>query len=136
MLVYYLVHAIVGEWFVYNSFFHNLVIEELLHLAQQGLLTESIKTRYFALLFFVEKIFDLVLFLPFCFILFKLKINRILLTVLVALGFIISHFFVYSTYLGGFNTKLIISMVWSFVFCCGLVNVNQLFGIKNKVANS
>jgi len=133
MLVYYLIYAMVGEWFVYNSLFHNLVIEECLNLAKQGLLTDSIKAQYFNLLFVVERVFELVLFLPFCFVLFKLKINRIPLTILVALGLIISHFVVYSTYLGGFNTKLIISMLWSFAFCCGLVNVNQLFGIKNKV---
>ena len=134
MLVYYFFISILGEWFVYNSFYHNFVIEELLNLKNQGLLTDTIKDRYFNVLFVVERVFDLVLFLPFCFLLFKLKISRMALTVLVALGFIISHFFVYSTYVGGFNTKFIISMVWSFTFSCGLVNVNQLFGIKNKVA--
>ena len=131
IFAYFLVLSIAGDWFVYNSLAHNLVIEHLVDLSKQNLLTDSLKEWYLHFLFIVERIFDLVLFLPFCLLLFKLKINRKALTLLTALGYFSFHAFVFPGY-QDLNTYAYLSFIWWFILCCGLVNIDQLFGIINR----
>jgi len=131
ILVYFFFLSFMGEWFVYNSLFHNIVIEHLVTLSENGLLTDTSKEWYRHLLFIIERVFDLVIFLPFCFLLYKLKISRKSLIGLVLLGFIVFHSFVYWDF-ESLNLYGYLSIMWWLFICCGLLSINQLFGVKNR----
>lgn len=125
-----------GPWFERSNAFVDLVLTSVIYLVEEGVISGSTAHSIsigFALVF--QRIFDLVVFIPFLLTLLSIPIKRVVLYWLVFLTFgiyILLTFIVLTMDSEGLTLWGLITVAfWLFLLPC-LVFVNRLFGVENK----